>query len=29
MKWAKSNGYFAISEAQGTKKVLTLRSYGG
>ncbi len=29
MKWAKSKGYFAQTEAQGTKKVLTLRSYGG
>ena len=29
MKWARSKGYFAIAEAQGTKKVLTLRSYGG
>ncbi len=29
MKWAKSKGYFAQSEAVGTKKVLTLRSYGG
>ena len=29
MKWAKSKGYFAQAEAVGTKKVLTLRSYGG
>ncbi|MCZ6691093.1 MAG: hypothetical protein O7H41_16010 [Planctomycetota bacterium] len=29
MKWAKSKGFFAQVEAQGTKKVLTLRSYGG
>ncbi|MCZ6688697.1 MAG: hypothetical protein O7H41_03740 [Planctomycetota bacterium] len=29
MKWAKSKGYFAIAEAVGQKRVLTLRSYGG
>ena len=29
VKWARSKGYFAQSEAVGTKKVLTLRSYGG
>ena len=29
MKWAKSKGYFAQAEATGTKRVLTLRSYGG
>ena len=29
MRWAKSRGYFATAEAVGTKKVLTLRSYGG
>ncbi len=29
MKWAKSKGYFVGTEAVGTKKVLTLRSYGG
>ncbi len=29
MKWAKSRGYFAQAETVGTKKVLTLRSYGG
>ena len=29
MKWAKSKGFFAQVEAQGKKKVLTLRSYGG
>ncbi len=29
MKWAKSKGYFAQAEAVGTKRVLTLRSYGG
>lgn len=29
MKWARSKGYFATAEAVGTKRVLTLRSYGG
>ena len=29
MKWAKSKGYFAQAEAVGTKRVLTLRSFGG
>ena len=29
MKWAKSRGYFAQAEAQGNKKVLTLRRFGG
>ncbi len=29
MKWAKSKGYFAQIEVVGTKRVLTLRSYGG
>ena len=29
MKWARSSGYFAQAEAQGTKKVLTLRRFGG
>ena len=29
MKWAKSKGYFAQAETVGTKKILTLRSYGG
>ena len=29
MKWARARGYFAQAEAVGTKKVLTLRSYGG
>ncbi len=29
MKWAKSKGYFAQAEIQGSKKVLTLRSFGG
>ena len=29
MKWARSKGYFAQTEAVGNKKVLTLRSYGG
>ncbi len=29
MKWARSKGYFAIAEAVGTKRVLTLRGYGG
>ncbi len=29
MKWAKASGYFAQAETQGTKKVLTLRKFGG
>ncbi|MCZ6689315.1 MAG: hypothetical protein O7H41_06900 [Planctomycetota bacterium] len=29
MKWARAQGYFAQTEAVGTKKVITLRSYGG
>ena len=29
LRWAKSKGYFAQAEASGTKRVLTLRSYGG
>ena len=29
MKWARSKGYFAEAQNQGSKKVLTLRSYRG